>query len=486
MQTVHLRITDAATGKPTPVRLRLTGADGRAYAPLGRPLSVPTGSEGVGGQVLLAGRACFYIDGACEVRLPPGPLTIEASKGLEYSPLVRQVTLAPGQLALRFAIERWADWREQGWYAGDLRAHELSPHAALLEGAAEGLAVVQLLARDDGPHLLAFSGDRPCLRADDTFVAVNTLNTHPALGTVGLLHAHRPVFPLRAGPPDGDEFWSVADWCDQCHRKKGLVTWPDLPRLTEDRPQAEALAALVLGKIDAFEIAHIDAPEPAALADYHALLACGLRPALVGASGKDSNRAVLGASRTYARLADAAPLTPDAWTEAVRAGRTFATTGPLLSLTAAGAGPGDRLSVEPGRRVALVAEASSTRPFDHLELLANGQTIATKPASGNRQSARLEAELTCDETTWVAAWCYAEAPEADGHVFAHTTPVFLDVPGRPAPPPPEALARLLAALESGLRWVESAPFAAERWRRHVHEVLTTARARLHAAGGEGA
>src|SRR5687767_12303982 len=33
LQTVHLRVNDAATGRPTPVRLRVTNAAGTYYAP---------------------------------------------------------------------------------------------------------------------------------------------------------------------------------------------------------------------------------------------------------------------------------------------------------------------------------------------------------------------------------------------------------------------------------------------------------------------
>src|SRR5262245_48935625 len=125
--SVHLRVNDAATGKPTPVRVRLE-AGGAYRAPLGRLEVFATGP----GEVV--GRGWAYMDGSCEVRLPAGEVTIEVCKGPEYGVLRRQVTLAPGQLSLRLAIERWADWRPQGWYAGDVRAHELSPKAALLEG----------------------------------------------------------------------------------------------------------------------------------------------------------------------------------------------------------------------------------------------------------------------------------------------------------------------------------------------------------------
>ena len=92
-----------------------------------------------------------YIDGACEVRLPPGPVTVEAFKGPEYLPLSRTITLGPGQIALRVAMERWTDLRAEGWYSGDTGCVSLSPHAALLEGAAEDLAVVNLLADERPP-----------------------------------------------------------------------------------------------------------------------------------------------------------------------------------------------------------------------------------------------------------------------------------------------------------------------------------------------
>src|SRR5436305_394327 len=107
----------------------------------------------------------------------------------------------------------------------------LTVHVRVSEGAGHQPTPVRLRISDAaGPGLLAFSGTRAALEAPGCAVAVNTLNAHPTLGTVGLLNSHRPVYPLRFGAPGADD-WSVADWCDQCHRKAGLVTWPDLPRL---------------------------------------------------------------------------------------------------------------------------------------------------------------------------------------------------------------------------------------------------------------
>lgn len=467
MHTVHVRVNDAGTGRPTPVRLALRDATGTYRAPLGRLVDFATGpGEDVGGNVRLGPARYAHIDGACEVRLPPGTIVVEVSKGPEYRAIAREVALGPGQISLRLTMERWADLTAQGWYAGDIRAHEMSVHAAILEGAAEGLALVHLLSHERPPAggkpaavpgLLGFSGDRPALEGQDCSVVVNTLNAHPVLGTVGLLNCHRPVFPLRFGEPGLEDDWSVSDWCDQCHRKTGLVTWPDVPRLTAACPQGEALAAAVLGKIDAFEVAGFPEPEPAALGDWYRLLDCGLRLPLVGGSGKDSNAVVLGSVRTYARLTPGEKLSPGPWAEAVRAGRTFITNGPLLSLTVAGEGPGAVLPCADKKAVQVRAEARSAVPFDQLEVLAGGIVVGAKPASGNRLAAVLEQELTVNEPTWIAARCWGAGPLLPGAggpcTYAHTSPVYIAIEGHRHRADRATVNPLLEVLERALAWV---------------------------------
>jgi hypothetical protein len=495
MLTVHVRINDAA-GKPTPVRARLLGPGDAYHAPLGRLADFATGAgEDVGGNLLLGSERFAYIDGTCEVRLPPGPLLVEAHQGPEVSPLRREVTLGPGQLSLRLAMERWIDLRTEGWYAGDVRAHDLPPHAALLEGAAEGLAVVNLLAYErparDGapaavPNLLAFSGMAPALEGHNCLVAVNTLNAHPVLGTVGLLNSHRVVHPLRFGAPGALDHWSVADWCDQCHRKVGLVVWADVPRLTEEHPQGEALAALVLGKIDAFEVCHFPDTEPDVLGHYYRLLDCGLRVPLAGGSGKTSNRVPLGAVRTYAHLGADVPLTYAGWIAAVRAGRTFVTNAPLLTLSVDEQGPGAVLARSAGQPVRVRAETRSAVPFDQLEVLVNGFVSAAKPASGNRQSAVVETEIPVTSSAWVVARCWSHERLADGQcVYAHTSPVHIEVEGAPLRPDADTLEPLLAVLDRTRAWVEnSARCESERQRQHLIEVLQAAQRELVRRGGE--
>ncbi len=475
-QQIHLRVNDAATGRPTPVRLRVTDAAGTYYAPYGRPAEFAVGiGEDVGGNVMIGRDRWTYIDGSCEIAVPPGELIVEATKGPEYRPLRETVHLPAGKLALRFAIERWTDQLADGWYSGDTRAHFLSPHAALLEAQAEDLAVGNLLAGAtvvasmDGqtytayPNLVAFSGQQPCLERDGHLVAVNTYNTHPVLGRLGVLHCHRVVYPLTFGGPDRTDDWSLDDWCGQCHRKRGLVVWTNAfdPKLGHG---GEALADLILGHVDALEM---DPASPYRWRAWYQLLNAGLRVPIVGASAKDSNRTPLGAYRTYARCADGEPFTYSAWIDAVRAGRTFATAGPILDVQIDGADLGTE-----------VRQASDTlharfgcrgiEPFERVELVVNGSVAA----SGDGATAVSEVHLPAGG--WVAARCWGR-----GRILAHTSPVYIRAADARPPVDPVAVAALDRHLVRAREWVETeGRFANPKSRDRLLAVFDAARQAL--------
>ncbi len=468
MLNVHLRFTDAASKKPLPVRLRITGPEGGTFTPLGRLPVFPCGrGEEVGGHIRLGGENFSYIDGGCEVPLPAGvPLRIRASHGPEYEILDRTVTLKPGQMALRFELTRWSDASWDGWLRGDSRVHFLSPQSAALEGAAEGLDVVQVLARSssmiarDGntypilANLDAFSGQQPALSAHGCAVFVNTLNAHPLLGSLGLLNSHRVVHPLAFGGSDGFDDWSLCDWADQCHRKNGLVVWADAFRPDAGLLGGEALVALVLGKIDAVEFDAQPRTQPF-LPWYYRLLNAGFRVPLVGGSAKESNRTALGAMRTYAKPTPEKP----GWIEAVRAGRTFVTNGPLL-----------KFAVERG-----VAKASveSRVPFEKLEIVSNGRVLAVASGSGGRTAAVLEFALDRAASGWVAARCIGAAEPAlypGGPVFAHTSPVELEGSTCPPAERPVAVRALRDCLATTRDWIETVGrFGTPKAKEHLME-----------------
>jgi hypothetical protein len=490
-QQVHIRVNDASTGKPTPCRVRFTDAKGKYLAPHGRPADFATGQGvDVGGNLLLKLHTAdgkvepthfAYIDGNCEITLPPGRIHVTVCKGPEYRPLEQDIPLNPGKLALRFVLERWSDIRQKGWYPGDVRAHNLSPHAAVLDGAGEDLAVVNVLARttwveDDNdwsgafksrtavPNLLEFSGQQPALDRDGCLVAVNTHNNHAFLGSLGLLNCHRIVFPLTFGGypfVDAYDNWTLADWCDQCHRKEGLVVWTRAHLGLDGKIYGEALADLILGKVDAIEVMHFgyrDEVHPWPF-NWYDMLNCGLHVPLVGASSKDSNCVPLGCVRTYARLPPGQPHSYRNWIEAVRAGRTFVTNGPLLTLDAEDQGPGATIRLAPHKPVRVRAEARSLVPFEHLEIVVNGKVVAEQLANGEPFTARLESEVAIPEGGWLAAraWGSAWLPgQLEGQrVYAHTSPIYVRVEGKPPPVDAGVVFEFHMYLDKMLYWVNN-------------------------------
>jgi hypothetical protein len=128
----------------------------------------------------------------------------------------------------------------------------------------------------------------------------------------------------------------------------------------------------------------------------------------------------LGWERTYARVSG--PLTAAAYAEAVRCGRTFVTTGPFLRLTVDGAEPGDTVEPRPGDRVRVTAHAIGPE-VERLVIRTADGVLAEGPPG------ELTAELVVRAPTYVVA-------VADGGphprslftgVYAHTSPVYLDV-----------------------------------------------------------
>ncbi|MGL4422468.1 MAG: hypothetical protein ACRCZF_17505, partial [Gemmataceae bacterium] len=345
MLTVHLRINDAVTKKPTPARVQILGPDGTYYAPLGRLTEFPTGPyEDVGGQVRISSGSWAIMDGSCEVRLPAEvPLQVSVRKGPGTRVLTETVTLGPGQISLRFELTPVPPGPLAGWLSADCRSHAMTPHAALLEAAAEGLDVVNLLAAErpvlmsdantygTTPNLLAFSGQTAALADPYSAIYVNTHNRHPALGRLSLLHAHRVIYPIQFGEPVSADDHSLFDWCDQCHRKKGLVVWTDAFRPGGGLPGGEALVAAILGKIDAIEFD----PEPRSvpfLPWIYRLWNAGIPLTIVGSSAKQSNKHVLGAMRTRTPPQEGGTRNFSVWAEDVRRGATVVTTGPEVRL----------------------------------------------------------------------------------------------------------------------------------------------------------
>lgn len=538
LHTVHVRVNDAATGQPTPVRIRFVGPPNGGgeffflrqgsrpegmvaadyYPPFGRLAKLLSYANAdlphQGGNIELNSEPWAYIDGSCEIRLPAHPITVEICKGFEYTPVRREVVLGEGKLALRIAIERWIDLRQEGWFPGDIAVFDYPPHDVLLEGAGEGLAIVNLLATENWcqleedqepwvgsiPNIVAFSGQKPALEMPDCQVVVNTHNNGTHLGSLLLLNCHRVVYPLGIGSCGLRNFydWTLADWCGQCHRKGGLVLWAAFgSRRKEPTPNdgygGETLAECVLGKMDGIAVHLAEWMEKPHKHEWYRLLNCGFRVPLAGGSFKISAlHNAPGGPRTYARLRNGEEFTYKNWIEAIRAGRTFVSNGPLLTLAVNGQDPGAVIDLPEGTRTVRVrAEARGIVPFERLELVFNGEPLAGTEASGSPCSALLEGDVEIPGSGWLAARCWGTSPafaawDPDSqHAAAHTSPVYLQVAGRPFTPDLMSLALLIERIDQMIAWADKeARFDSDKRREELLGIFQTARAELVRRSGK--
>ena len=204
-----------------------------------------------------------YVDGECIVDLPLGTIFVEVTRGYEIAPLRTSFEVGPETDELVFELEQVLRWRERGWVTADTHVHFLSPQTALLEGRAEGVNVVNLLASQWG-EMFSNVGDfdgKTTVGADDLggggefVVRVGSENRMQVLGHISLLgYSGELIQPLCSGGPDESAFGdplevTMAEWAQRCIDQGGLVVMPHAPM-----PQLERAADIVLGLVHAIEL----------------------------------------------------------------------------------------------------------------------------------------------------------------------------------------------------------------------------------------
>lgn len=487
---LHGRIVDAATGRPTPVRIAFRSRDGRYIPPYGHRTEIDAEwFQDYGADLKLQESSFAYVDGTFQVELPVGEVYVEIAKGFEYVAVRRKLTIDPAQRELRLEIARHTNLRTRGWVTADTHVHFLSPSTAVLEAQAEGLNLVNLLAAQWG-DLFTNVGDLPhgplTSQDKETIVWVGTENRQHLLGHLGLLGGHGgPVFPMSAGGPGesylGDPLWtSLGDWADACRQREGVVIAVHFPN-----PTAELAADIVLGKIDGVELyprTGNDQFRSLGFLDWYRYLNCGYRVAAVGGTDKMLAATPVGASRTYAHIG-AGDFTFETWAAAVRAGRTFMSTGPLLLLQVDGRVPGDEIVLgKEGGTVQVKAETTSHVPFHRLEIVFNGRVVASRDASGGTRDMTFQESIKIPGPGWLAARCSSSLGPATAWPFgiaAHTSPVYFLMPGPDLFSPPTAT-YLLTLIEGSQAWAEKIAIRPDPDRfAKVLRLFEEARAHLH-------
>jgi hypothetical protein len=485
---LHGQVVDAATRRPTPVRLAFYSKDGRYTPPYGHRRDVNNAFfQDYGADIKLMDSSFAYVDGTFQIELPVGEVYLEMTKGFEYEGVRRKLRIEPGQRQLDLEISRFVDLRSQGWVSADTHVHFLSPTTAILEGQAEGLNLINLLAAQWG-ELFTNIGDishGPVTSKDgEMMVWVGTENRQHILGHLGLLGGHgRPVYPMSAGGPEesviGDPLWtSLSEWADACRRREGVVVAAHFPY-----PTAELAADIVLDKIDALELHPVNISEHfnnLRFLDWYRYLNCGYRLPVVGGTDKMGAWIPAGANRAYANLGQDEFSFPN-WAKAVRKGNTFMSSGPLIFFQADGMTPGSEINLRAGgARIEVRADVKSYVPIHRLDVVFNGQVIASREESSGTRAIILSDKVQVSGPGWLAARC-ASRMDLTGslRIAAHTSPVYLRVPGQDLFSG-TAAAYMLTLIEGAESWAKDLATRPDpkQWARTL-AVFSEARARLH-------
>jgi hypothetical protein len=493
-QRVTLRVVDVRDGRQVAVKLHVHGASGEYLAPTDRHRIVnPAWFEDYSVDFAHRGtHACTYIPGETRIDVPLGPVYVEVSKGFEIRPVRRRCEITPETQEVVIKVDKVLPWRERGWVTADTHVHFLSPVSALLEGAGEGVNVVNLLASQWG-ELMTNVGDfdghttwgsREAGGDGEYLVRVGTENRQHVLGHISLLGYGGPIIaPMTTGGPDesalGDPIEVLlTEWARACHAQGGVVVLPHFPN-----PRAEHAASIVSGDIDALEMTSwgdlYSGINPYSLSDWYRYLNCGYMVAAVGGTDKMSASTAVGTVRTYARIQEGQPFTYPQWMDAVRRGHTFVTYGPLLDMAVDGHPMGSRIEMSgTGGHVDVTWEvASVTVPMSRVDLIVNGEVRESVSVAPDRASGQWSVPI--QESAWLALLVrghYADQPEI---VAAHSSPFMIDVEGSTFMAAADAVT-ILEQIEGALAYLDTVGTRAEDVAyKRMRLVLTAAHRSLH-------
>jgi hypothetical protein len=488
----------AAAGENRKVRLEgeVIDADGGQRLPCRLYVEGPPGSFHVVKTASGQGSALPYVKerpGSVEahttisahpfaVELEPGEYTVVAERGKEYFPARQTVRLADAPVKVTLKLRRWIDMAARGWYSGETHVHrslDELPNVVLAEDLNVSFPLLYWVTQafeppSRGDKSVASDVPAKVIQVDKTHL-IWPRNTEYELFTVGserhtlgafFVLGHKTVFE-RGAPP-------VAPIARQAHQDGGLIeldkhAWP------------WSMALVPVMNVDLYELANNHMwrtnfgftgwGEPApdymniernksgwtewgwidySFQNYYALLDCGfrLRPTAGTASGV--HPVPLGFSRVYVKVDG--PLTWRSWLDTLNSGRSFVTTGPMLFVEVNSSPPGSVLDFPGPAETTVVIDARSETPLDRIELVVNGNVARTFKPDNTRTPrgafrSSVTAKMRFDGSSWVAVRAIERRP--GGRIrFAHSSPVFIEIKGKPLRPRKEEVDFLIQRVSS--------------------------------------
>lgn len=470
-----LRLVNSATGETIPGMIYLTDAQGATIRPAELlPRTTAFSEHSLGEAAYAYMDRWFILPGERTLLVPRGPLTVQAFRGVETKLASATLDLTgQSQASHAVVLDPISVPGSTPWVSGNVHLHlqKMTLHEAERYGTE--------VAMGDGLDLVFLSylerAGADAHYISNTFTAEDLQRFHARSGVlfgygeeyrhnfqgdaegyghVMLLDLPELILPASFGfaiTKSGNDDGVLRTGIEAARRQQATVLWCHNARGQEDIPNW--VAGLIDGQIIFDSGATGDYQE-----GFYRYLNIGLRvPVTMGTDWFYNDMAMT-------MVALDAPLSTETWLAALRAGHTYITNGPLVRFTVDGAIPGATVELAEAGTVHVRAEAVARDDFVGLELVANGAVVnqaATTPESGGFRAV-LDVQVPVAASTWLAVRATPfegryDRPEAVAAgfneygkpLFAHTSPVYILVDGRPVFVP-AAAESLIAELRSSM------------------------------------
>jgi len=425
------------SGNVISARLMLLASDGRSY------------TEDMGFHRMSWSTRTHYqhVKGYFDIEVPSGNVVIEAMRGFEYFPAKVNIDVPSdgiGQVELE--LTRLIDAPANGWYSGDTHTHDLHEGRFGLtqkkffnQLVADDVHIANALIHMDGTKLMGrwqdLTGD-PYVLSTQNHILQYAQEFRGSFGHVALLGLKKFIMPLIGGAADTPFASDVLKirYIDGVHEQGGIAgfvhPYNHLVNTPYDAASTDIPVHVALEKGDFYDIVSVASREIDSAKIYFKLLNAGFRISATG--GTDNFSDVWsdpsgGTARTYAHLNE--PLNYNNWISAVKAGRTFATNGPLLFLSVEGYKPGEEIHLtnRDSTSLSVRVEVVSISPLDSIQVIANGENLHTWRLSGPGPRWSLKTLIKLPGSGWISARAMGPPSHylGDAFAFAQTSPVYV-------------------------------------------------------------
>jgi TolB protein len=461
--TLRLTVLDAVTGRAVAARVSITTPDGRSWASDGALRRADDSFDPAQRPIEYG---YFHAQGTVAVPVPVGEVRYEVSRGPEYAVAAGTIRMSGAGRSVVVRMQRLANLPAEGWYSGDLHVHmnyggwyRNTPALLAFQAGAEDLHVVEdLIVNKEGrvPDVELFTG-RPDPVSTPSMLLLHDEEFHTSYwGHTGLLglttNLLLPVYAAYQGTAAAS-LWPTNAEVHDLAAAQGAITGYVHPFDSEIVPSDSAIPLrnefpvdVALGKVDYYEaLGFVDDYKATAHAWYR-MLNCGFRiPAGAGTDAMAdyaSFRGPVGMNRVFVRIPGPGPLSRDRFYAGLKAGRTFATNGPLLEFSLAGQPIGGEVKLPAGTHsLAAKVRLTSYVPVERLEIIGNGEVVATLPLAGSLTRFEGTVNLPVTRSGWYllrATGDTARDPVLDFYPYATTSPIYVTVANQPIRSPTDA------------------------------------------------